>query len=68
MLHFEIQLETPAQPDVVRLISALDAYQTPLYPADSTHATDISRLTYADVAFAWRARPAVRQLAVAAFC
>ncbi|KPC49162.1 GNAT family N-acetyltransferase [Amantichitinum ursilacus] len=51
-VNFSIRLETPAQPDVVRLISALDTHQTPLYPVESNYTTDISRLTYADVAFA----------------
>ena len=39
-----IQRESPDQPDVVRLIEALDAYATALYPPESNHLLDIAAL------------------------
>lgn len=47
-----IALESPAQPDVVALIDALDAFQKPLYPAESHHGIDIDALGRDNVLFA----------------
>jgi putative acetyltransferase len=44
--------ERPDQPDVVRLIDELDAYQKPLYPAESHHGIDIAALLQPGVVFA----------------
>lgn len=55
-----IALETAAQPDVRRLIDALDAYQQPLYPPQSHHGIDIAALSKPNVLFAV-ARTATQQ-------
>lgn len=47
-----IALESPSQPDVRQLIEDLDAYQVPLYPAESHHGVDISVLEQPNVLFA----------------
>jgi putative acetyltransferase len=47
----QIGLESPDQPDVVALIEALDAYQKPLYPAESHHGVDIATLMQPNVLF-----------------
>ena len=47
-----IALEAPDQPDVVRLIDALDAYQKPLYPPQSHHGIDPGELARPNVLFA----------------
>ena len=46
------RLERPDQPDVIALIAALDAYQRPLYPAESHHGVDIPALLAPGVLFA----------------
>lgn len=48
----QIQLESPAQPDVIALIAALDAYQDSLYPAESRYALDLPSLQQPHVRFA----------------
>lgn len=48
----KIQLESPLQADVIALIEALDAYQMPLYPAESHHGVDIATLAASNVRFA----------------
>jgi len=48
----QISLESPAQPDVVALIDALDAYQKPLYPPESHHGIDVAALSAPNVLFA----------------
>ncbi|MDB0529742.1 GNAT family N-acetyltransferase [Ralstonia solanacearum] len=48
----KISLESPAQPEIVRLIDALDAYQKPLYPAESHHGIDLESLMQDNVLFA----------------
>ena len=48
----QIRLESPDQPDVLRLIDALDAYQKPLYPAESHHGIDLQALMQPEVLFA----------------
>ncbi len=45
-------LESPDQPDVIRLIAELDAYQDTLYPPESRHALDLESLLQANVLFA----------------
>ena len=47
-----LTLERADQPDVVALIDELDAYQKPLYPAESHHGIDIAALTQPEVLFA----------------
>jgi putative acetyltransferase len=47
-----ITFESPNQPDIVRLIEELDAYQKPLYPAESHHGLDINALELQNVLFA----------------
>ncbi len=47
-----IALERADQPDVIALIDALDAYQKPLYPAESHHGIDIAALSRPEVIFA----------------
>lgn len=47
-----IAIERPDQPDVAALIDALDAYQKPLYPAESHHGIDMAALLQANVVFA----------------
>lgn len=47
-----ILLESPRQPEVVALIEELDAYQTPLYPEQSNHGTDVDILSAPNVLFA----------------
>lgn len=48
----QIALESPDQPDVLRLINDLDAYQVPLYPLESHHGIDIDALRQPNVLFA----------------
>lgn len=47
-----ITLENPKQPDVVALITQLDAYQRPLYPEESFHGIDLDALAHPHVLFA----------------
>ena len=47
-----ISFEPANQPDVLALIEALDAYQKPLYPAESHHGIDINALSQPNVLFA----------------
>jgi putative acetyltransferase len=46
-----VTIERPDQPDVLRLIEALDAYQTALYPPESAHLLGIEKLRGPDVRF-----------------
>ena len=48
----KISLEPPSQPDVLQLIDDLDAFQKPLYPAESHHGIDIHALEKSNVLFA----------------
>jgi putative acetyltransferase len=48
----KIALEHPDQPEVIRLIGELDAYQMPLYPPESHHGIDIRALARPNVLFA----------------
>lgn len=47
----ELALESPDQPEVIRLIDDLDAYQKPLYPEESHHGVDLAALLDPAVAF-----------------
>lgn len=47
-----INLERPDQPEALRLIDELDAYQKPMYPAESHHGIDIDALMQLNVLFA----------------
>lgn len=47
-----VSLESPDQPEIIALIEALDAYQIPLYPAESHHGIDINALASANTGFA----------------
>ncbi|MDZ4076521.1 MAG: GNAT family N-acetyltransferase [Hylemonella sp.] len=47
-----IALESASQPDVIALVEKLDAYQMPLYPAESHHGVDITALSNPNVLFA----------------
>ncbi|OWQ88329.1 GNAT family N-acetyltransferase [Roseateles terrae] len=47
-----VSLEPAAQPEVIALIEALDAYQVPLYPAESHHGIDMAALSAPNVLFA----------------
>jgi putative acetyltransferase len=47
-----IAIERADQPDVMRLIEELDAYQKPLYPPESHHGVDIAALCRSNVVFA----------------
>ena len=47
-----IRIEHPDQPQVIALIDALDAYQKPLYPAESHHGIDMAALAAPAVLFA----------------
>jgi putative acetyltransferase len=51
-MSVRIARETPNQPEVIRLIDELDAYQKPLYPAESHHGIDMNALTQPNVIFA----------------
>ena len=46
-----IRRERPDQPEVMRLIEALDAHATALYPPESNHLLDIAALCGPDVTF-----------------
>jgi putative acetyltransferase len=50
-MQFTLQREAANQPDVVALIEALDAYQKPLYPAESHHGIDLDALSMPNVLF-----------------
>lgn len=47
-----ITLESPDQPQILALIEELDAYQRPLYPAESHHGIDLVALSRSNVLFA----------------
>ena len=46
-----VSLESPDQPDVIALIAELDAYQSSLYPPESTHLLDLASLKQPNVLF-----------------
>jgi putative acetyltransferase len=55
-------LESPDQPEVLRLIEELDAYQVPLYPIESHHGVDLPTLLQPNVVFAVARDPAGRAI------
>ncbi len=61
MSEVTLGLESPRQPDVARLLEALDAYQSRLYPPESNHFLDVGALAAPSVRFfvARRGREAV---------
>ena len=48
----KVRLESPDQPEVIRLIAELDAWQDELYPPESRHALDLASLKRPNVLFA----------------
>lgn len=48
----KIAFESANQPEVIALIAALDAYQIPLYPAESHHGLDLAALQGPNILFA----------------
>ena len=46
-----IALESPRQPEVVRLLDLSDAYAASLYPAESNHLVDLSTLEKPSMSF-----------------
>ncbi|MEX2224135.1 MAG: GNAT family N-acetyltransferase [Candidatus Rokuibacteriota bacterium] len=51
MSPITLEIESPRQADVERLLEALDAYQSALYPAESNHFLDVEALSAPDVRF-----------------
>jgi putative acetyltransferase len=51
MSDVTLALESPRQADVGRLLEALDAYQSALYPAESNHFLDVEALAAPAVRF-----------------
>ncbi len=51
MSEITLGLESPRQPDVARLLEALDAYQSSLYPPESNHFLDVEALAAPSVRF-----------------
>jgi len=48
---WSLALESPRQPEVLRLLDELDAYQKPLSPPESFHGVDVDSLCAAEVSF-----------------
>lgn len=46
-----IELERPDQPDIIKLLEMSDAYMASLYPAESNHLLDVSKLMKPEVSF-----------------
>jgi putative acetyltransferase len=46
-----LAIESPRQAEIARLLEALDAYQSALYPAESNHFLDVGALTAPNVRF-----------------
>jgi putative acetyltransferase len=46
-----ITLETPRQPEIIRLLDMSDAYAASLYPSESNHLVDLSSLEQPSVSF-----------------
>jgi putative acetyltransferase len=51
MSQFTLTLESPRQAEVARLLEALDAYQSALYPTESNHFLDVEALAGPAVRF-----------------
>lgn len=52
MTTVRVILDSPDRPEVIALISELDAYQDTLYPPESRHSLDLNSLKQAKVIFA----------------
>jgi putative acetyltransferase len=46
-----VRLESPRQPEVLRLLAALDAYLESLYPPESNHILDLESLSAPNIRF-----------------
>jgi hypothetical protein len=65
--HFMHIAKEPAnQPEVLALIEQLDAYQMPLYPAESHHGIDMAALSQPNVIFAVARDPSGQAVACGA--
>jgi putative acetyltransferase len=51
MTGITVSVESPRQKEVLRLIEALDVYQSALYPAESNHFLDVDALAGPSVRF-----------------
>ena len=51
MTDVTLRLESPRQADVTRLLEALDAYQSALYPPESNHFLDVEALAAPNIRF-----------------
>jgi len=51
MTDVTLRIESPRQADVLRLLEALDAYQSGLYPPESNHFLDVEALAEPRVRF-----------------
>lgn len=51
MTDITLRFESPRQADVTRLLEALDAYQSALYPAESNHFLDVEALAAPNIRF-----------------
>jgi putative acetyltransferase len=51
MTGFTLRIESPRQADVGRLLEALDAYQSGLYPPESNHLLDVEALAAPEIRF-----------------
>src|SRR4029453_13475213 len=63
MSDVTLALESPRQADVGRLLGALDAYQSALYPAESNHFLDVDALAAPTVRFLVAGGTALRWVA-----
>jgi putative acetyltransferase len=61
-----VALESPDQPEVIRLIAELDAYQDSLYPPEARYALDLASLKQPEVLFAVAREPSGRAVGCAA--
>ena len=50
-MTINIELERPDQPEIIKLLEMSDAYMASLYPAESNHLLDISKLMKPEVSF-----------------
>src|SRR2546426_1217449 len=50
-VEYVIRLEDPRQDDVIRILSALDAYLESLYPPESNHLLDVGSLCAPNIRF-----------------
>lgn len=49
--NLKLQIEYPAQPEILRMLKAGDAYYEALYPAESNHLLDVQSLCLPEVVF-----------------